>query len=248
MSIQTSNQKNGLNKYTYFIIICLHYLLYKKKFNYFLIEKMAQITIPNNNVVTSKAETPEAPVVVSQQSLLSALSYLRAELEKLKKENKELSTERTTLFEQLENEKNKNNNNIINNNNNEIVEDSNSINQKDNNNNEDSTDSTLSKNDDHKKLIEELTTKIEQIEKEKKEEITNIESQLEQSKEEKKQLEVQHQSLIAKLANFKTSIADKLKADNVLIDLFIYLFILYIIINFLLINSFYLFIFYSGRT
>ncbi|PKC76058.1 hypothetical protein RhiirA1_357202 [Rhizophagus irregularis] len=176
---------------------------------------MAQITIPNNNVVTSKAETPETPVVVSQQSLLSALSYLRAELEKLKKENKELSTERTTLFEQLEIEKNKNNNNIINNNNNEIVEDSNSINQKDNNNNEDSTDSTLSKNDDdHKKLIEELTTKIEQIEKEKKEEITNIESQLEQSKEEKKQLEVQHQSLIAKLANFKTSIADKLKADN----------------------------------
>ncbi|PKY13419.1 hypothetical protein RhiirB3_361711 [Rhizophagus irregularis] len=176
---------------------------------------MAQITIPNNNVVTSKAETPETPVVVSQQSLLSALSYLRAELEKLKKENKELSTERTTLFEQLENEKKKNNNNIINNNNNEIVEDSNSINQKDNNNNEDSTDSTLSKNDDdHKKLIEELTTKIEQIEKEKKEEITNIESQLEQSKEEKKQLEVQHQSLIAKLANFKTSIADKLKADN----------------------------------
>lgn len=184
---------------------------------------MAQITIPNNNVVTSKAETPETPVVVSQQSLLSALSYLRAELEKLKKENKELSTERTTLFEQLENEKNKNNNNIINNNNNEIVEDSNSINQKDNNNNEDSTDSTLSKNDDdHKKLIEELTTKIEQIEKEKKEEITNIESQLEQSKEEKKQLEVQHQSLIAKLANFKTSIADKLKADNVLIYLFTY--------------------------
>ncbi|CAG8437088.1 13924_t:CDS:2 [Rhizophagus irregularis] len=94
---------------------------------------MAQITIPNNNVVTSKAETPETPVVVSQQSLLSALSYLRAELEKLKKENKELSTE------------------------------------------------------------QELTTKIEQIEKEKKEEITNIESQLEQSKEEKKQLEVQHQ-------------------------------------------------------
>ncbi|GBB86347.1 hypothetical protein RclHR1_12780001 [Rhizophagus clarus] len=172
------------------------------------------MTIPANNVVTSKAETPEAPVVVNQQSLLSALSYLRAELEKLKKENKELSTERTTLFEQLENEKNKNNNNnnIINNNN-EIVEDNNNIiNHKDNN-----EGSALSENnDDHKEknLIEELKAKIEQIEKEKKEEVTNIELQLEQSREEKKQLEVQHQSLIAKLANFKTSIADKLKADN----------------------------------
>jgi hypothetical protein len=190
---------------------------------------MAQITIPNNNVVTSKAETPEAPVVVNQQSLLSALSYLRTELDKLKKENKELSTERTTLFEQLEKEKNKNNNNIIDNNN-KILEDSNNINNKDND-----EGSTLSENDDdhkEKKLIEELKEKIEQIEKEKKEEITNIELQLEQSREEKKQLEVQHQSLIAKLANFKTYIADKLKADNVLIlfynnNLFYFIFIFF---------------------
>ncbi|CAG8827121.1 3917_t:CDS:1, partial [Dentiscutata erythropus] len=58
------------------------------------------------------------------------------------------------------------------------------------------------------------------IEKDKEEFIACIEqekqvlkAQLDLTQEEKQQLEIQHQSLIAKLANFKTSIADKLKTD-----------------------------------
>lgn len=181
----------------------------------------SQPTIADNTVVTSKAETP---VVVNQQSLLSALSYLRTELEKLKKENKELSTERTTLFEQLETERNKNIiNNVIN------SDRKRAENNHSNHNADNSEDSAFSEGDDdneEKKLIEkELRAQIEVIEKEKKEAFANIANeqqereklqlQLDQTREEKKQLEVQHQSLIAKLANFKTSIADKLKADNV---------------------------------
>ncbi|RIB24627.1 hypothetical protein C2G38_1906233, partial [Gigaspora rosea] len=66
-----------------------------------------------------------------------------------------------------------------------------------------------------------LRTQIEQFEDEKKglieqeREVLDLKTKLEQVQDEKKQLEVQHQSLIAKLANFKTSIADKLKTDMV---------------------------------
>ena len=110
----------------------------------------SQPTIADNTVVTSKAETP---VVVNQQSLLSALSYLRTELEKSKKENKELSTERTTLFEQLETERNKNINNEINSDS-KKAEDTHSIHHTDN-----SEDSAFSEGDeDHeeKKLMEHI--------------------------------------------------------------------------------------------
>src|ERR1043165_851366 len=97
----------------------------------------SQPAISDNTVVNSISETP---VVVNQQ-LLNALNYLRAELEKLKKENKELSAERTTLFEQLENERKKN---IIN----EISNDKTSVG--DNHSSDNSEDSAFSEGDDDK--------------------------------------------------------------------------------------------------
>src|SRR3989337_1966078 len=87
----------------------------------------SQSTIAENIVVNSKAETP----IVVNQKLLSALNYLRDELEKVQKENKELSTERTTLMEQLETEKNKNINIVISSNSN-VVEDNHSTHHTDN--------------------------------------------------------------------------------------------------------------------
>ncbi|CAG8452888.1 28313_t:CDS:2 [Dentiscutata erythropus] len=165
-----------------------------------------QQTPLENSVVTSKAEQPvvEQPVVVNQHSLIQALTFLRSELEKVQNEKSELVKERSTLLEQLEFERNKSTSSrtsvdtTI-----DIQEDS----------------ASLQGNNDHEKVVAELRSKIEQFEDEKKgvvvqeQEILNLKTKLEQVQDEKKQLEVQHQSLIAKLANFKTSIADKLKTD-----------------------------------
>ncbi|CAI2185298.1 16467_t:CDS:2 [Funneliformis geosporum] len=135
----------------------------------------SQAKITENSVVNSKAETP----MVVNQKLLSALNYLRDELEKAQKENKDEESAFSEVGDDGDNDHEK------------------------------------------KKLIEELRAQVDQFEKENKETIANgqqerdkLQLQLDQTREEKNQLEVQHQSLIAKLANFKTSIADKLKADN----------------------------------
>ncbi|CAG8472399.1 28628_t:CDS:2 [Gigaspora margarita] len=166
-----------------------------------------QQTPLENSVVTSKAEQPvaEQPVVVNQHSLIQALTYLRSELEKVQNEKNELAKERSTLLEQLEFERNKSNSSRT------------SVDTT-----IDSQDSaSLQDNNDHEKVVAELRTQIEQFEDEKKglivqeQEVLDLKTKLEQVQDEKKQLEVQHQSLIAKLANFKTSIADKLKTDMV---------------------------------
>ncbi|CAG8532491.1 19564_t:CDS:2 [Gigaspora rosea] len=167
-----------------------------------------QQTPLENSVVTSKAEQPvaEQPVVVNQHSLIQALTYLRSELEKVQNEKNELAKERSTLLEQLEFERNKSNSS-------RTSVDTTIDSQEDS--------ASLQDNNDHEKIVTELRTQIEQFEDEKKglieqeREVLDLKTKLEQVQDEKKQLEVQHQSLIAKLANFKTSIADKLKTDMV---------------------------------
>ncbi|RHZ47459.1 hypothetical protein Glove_579g13 [Diversispora epigaea] len=180
-------------------------------------------------VVTSKSEQP---MIVSQHSLLQAVNYLRSELEKVQSENNNLTKERISLIEQLELEKNKFSNSPRNSSRNSIetTETAVDIVQEEEEGGgggggeeveeeEGNSDTSENKNE-QEIIISELQLKIEQVEKEKEEFIAYIEqekqvlkAQLDLTQEEKQQLEIQHQSLIAKLANFKTSIADKLKTD-----------------------------------
>ncbi|CAG8502281.1 4132_t:CDS:1, partial [Scutellospora calospora] len=168
--------------------------------------ELQQTPLENSVATSSKAEQPlvEQPVLVNQHSLIQALTYLRSELEKVQNEKNDLAKERITLLEQLEFERNKSNSSRT------SVDTSIDI-------QEDSA--SLQDNNDQEKVVAELRSQIEQFEDEKKglivqeQELLNLKAKLEQVQDEKKQLEIQHQSLIAKLANFKTSIADKLKTD-----------------------------------
>ncbi|CAG8500987.1 24401_t:CDS:2 [Racocetra persica] len=168
--------------------------------------ELQQTPLENSVATSSKAEQPmvEQPVMVNQHSLIQALTYLRSELEKVQNEKNELVKERGTLLEQLEFERNKSNSS-------RTSVDTTIDTQEDS--------ASLQSNNDNEKVVAELRSQIEQFEDEKKgliiqeQELSNLKAKLEQVQDEKKQLEVQHQSLIAKLANFKTSIADKLKTD-----------------------------------
>ncbi|CAG8585887.1 1870_t:CDS:2 [Acaulospora morrowiae] len=202
---------------------------------------MGELQTLETPVVASKAEQP---MIVSQHSLLQAVTYLRSELDKIQNEKKDLARERTSLLEQLEIEKNKNNSSkdsietaISNQEETEenseqdktIVELRSQLErlekekqeliaqeQQEKQSIKEQLDQAQEENENFKSQLDQaqeerqnLKTQLEQVQEEKQ----NLKAQLEQTQEEKRQLEVQHQSLIAKLANFKTSIADKLKTD-----------------------------------
>ncbi|CAG8516876.1 4879_t:CDS:2 [Acaulospora colombiana] len=150
---------------------------------------MGELQTLETPVVTSKAEQP---IVVSQHSLMQAVSFLRSELEKVQNEKSDLVKERISLLEQLEIEKNKNSS----------IEVATDINE----------DSVSSSENAKQEIIAELRSQIERVEKEKieliaheqqekqniktqldqsREEIQNFKAQLEQTQEERKNLKVQ---------------------------------------------------------
>ncbi|KAG9304960.1 hypothetical protein G9A89_003129 [Geosiphon pyriformis] len=170
-----------------------------------------------NGVETNKQ------LVVDQQAILQALSYLRTELAKVQNENNELSNERDSLLEQLQTLEKQN---IARNQKDETLEELRAHQQhleaekallvkK-----QENLCAQLEQAHEEKRLDSEtysqLELKLQQFENDNEKlskERDFLVTQLEQTRGQKTHLEAQHQSLLAKLATVKTSLEDKLKGD-----------------------------------